>query len=241
MKGIIFMSKDVKSTGSKTPTARWELPPYERQNSILQAAVRLFLKNGYRNTTIRQIAKEINIAPSLIIYYFGTKQTIALAYLKTSLQRLLSQISKIVNINRNPELFCCSSLRLFQTVMGSPTFYRFYHDMIEERLFHEFFFTDDGTVNSCMLILDKRHIQLSPLQRDLYTHYIVPSIEMALWIAAGDNAPAEETRDLSFQTFMSLLQAPREEIDAYCREGKTVVEKILKDHPEFLTTPFTYE
>lgn len=230
-------AKDV----SAPPAARWELPPYDRQNSILQAALELFVQHGYRHTTIRQIAQKLDIAPSLIIYYFGNKHTIALAYLKTSLQRLLQQIAPRVDIQQNPELFCCSFLRLFQTVMSSPTFCHFYHDMIEERLFHEFFFTDDGTVNSCMLILDKRHVQLSPLQRDLYTHYIMPSIEMALWIAAGDNAPAEETRDLSFQTFMSLLQVPKNEIDAYCQEGKKVVDTILESHPEFLTTPFTYQ
>lgn len=211
--------------------------PSDRQREIFQTATRLFLTQGYKKTTVRKIAQTMDIAPSMVIYYFGNKQNIALTFLQTKMQQLIDEVHPLVNISENPEVFCCTAVRLFQTVMASSNFYHFYHEMIEEKLFHKFFFTADGEVNSTTLIMNKYKIDLSPLQANIYSHYIMPSIEMALWIAVGQEAPSEEILDLSFRAFMGLLRIPADEVDIYCETGKTLVKQILEKRPDFLAIP----
>ena len=206
-----------------------------KKDDIMKAAIQLFLEQGYCNTTVRQIAQATNTSPSLIIYHFGTKQAIAHAFLKYKLQEMRSELLQIVDIHTDPELFCCSMVRLFQTAMSSSTLCRFYHDMIEEGLFREFFFTSDEGINASVLILAKHKIKLPPKIANFYSHYIIPSVEMALWISSNEAVPLEETLDIPFRTLMGLLSVPTNEIDDYCIKGQQIVKQILDDHPEFLT------
>ena len=206
-----------------------------RKDAIMRASIRLFLEQGYCNTTVRQIAQATDTSPSLIIYHFGSKQAIAHAFLKSKMQELRSQLLQLVDVRTEPELFCCTFVRLFQTVMSSPSLCRFYHDMIEEGLFREFFFSSDEGINASMLILAKRQIQIPPELSNFYTHYIIPSVEMALWLSAETGVPDEDKLDIPFRSFMGLIYAPREEVDAYCREGRSLVRRLLEEKPELTT------
>lgn len=205
-----------------------------RKDAIVQASIKLFLEQGYCNTTLRQIASATDTSPSLITYYFGTKQAIAHTFLKAKMKELRRELMQRVDIRTEPELFCCTTIRLFQTVMSSPGLYNFYHDMIEERLFHEFFFSGDDELNASILILSKRNIQLSPKKSVFYSHYIAPSIEMALWLSADDGIPDDEMLDVPFRAFMGLIYVPQEEVEAYCRKAKEIVTEILTQKPELL-------
>ena len=48
-------------------------PVEERREEIISAARRLFLTNGYKNTSVSNIATELGIAQGLIFHYFKTK------------------------------------------------------------------------------------------------------------------------------------------------------------------------
>ncbi len=205
-----------------------------KKDAIMQAAVKLFLKQGYCNTTLRQIATATNTSPSLIIYHFGAKEGIAQAYLRSKLQELYKALIPLIDIRTEPELFCCTTVRLFQTIMCSPDICYFYHDMIEEGLFREFFFSNNESVNSAVLILNKRQVKLNPDLLLFYGHYIIPSIELSLWIHAGDGIPDESMLDIPFRTFMGLIYVPKEEVDEYCIKAKELVTQILKQKPELL-------
>ena len=52
-----------------------------KKEMIMKSAIRLFLQQGYRNTSLRQIAQASDSSASLSIYHFGTKQAIAVAYI----------------------------------------------------------------------------------------------------------------------------------------------------------------
>ena len=49
----------------------------ELRQNILDAAKRLFLKEGYHATSIRKIAKEIEFSPTTIYLYYKDKAEIA--------------------------------------------------------------------------------------------------------------------------------------------------------------------
>lgn len=206
-----------------------------RKEEILRTALKLFMEQGYGNTPLRQIASETNTSASLIIYHFGTKQAIAHAILKEKLREVRECVMGEIDIRTEPELFCCAMVRLFQTVMSSDSYRRFYHDMIEEGLFREFFFSSDEGINASVLILAKRKVQLSPELSRFYSHYIIPSVEMALWIAVDKDVPGEETLDIPFRSLMGLIYVPKEEVDAYCQRGREIVCRILEKRPSLLT------
>ncbi len=206
-----------------------------KKDDIMKAAIHLFLKQGYGSTTVRQIAKAANTSASLIIYHFGTKQAIAHAFLNYKLQMMRNTLLQKIDLYENPELFCCAMVRLFQTAMSSPALCRFYHDMIEEGLFREFFFSSEESINPSVLILSKRKIQLPQNIFHFYSHYIIPSIEMALWLSTNNSAPEDDMLDIPFRTLMGLISVPKAEVNTYCNHSKELIKELLKEHPEFLT------
>lgn len=56
--------------------------PHETSEKILQAAFTVLSREGYENTSIKQIAEEAGVAQGLVHYYFKSKQLLVLAVLK---------------------------------------------------------------------------------------------------------------------------------------------------------------
>lgn len=69
--------------------------PEERKNDILNAAEKLFRKNGYQNTVVSDIVKEANIAQGTFYIYFKSKEDVFVAVLDTISDKLLNQILKV--------------------------------------------------------------------------------------------------------------------------------------------------
>lgn len=206
-----------------------------KKDTILWAAMKMFLENGYSNTSLRQIAQESGTSASLIIYHYGTKQAIAEEYMNGKMRELRHALMQKVDIRSEPELFCCTFVRLYQSVMASPNFCRFYHDIIEEGVFRSFFFEDDVYgINVSDLILAKRQVQLSSNMYSFYSHYIIPGIELASWISEGKKAPEGDKLDVPFRALMGIIYVPKDEVDAYCAQAKNLVDQILAERPQFL-------
>ena len=51
-------------------------PPEERRQEILDAAMRLFAEKGYEETSMSDIAKELQVVPGLCYRYFDSKQVL---------------------------------------------------------------------------------------------------------------------------------------------------------------------
>jgi len=62
--------------------------PTGTQDLILDAAERLFARQGFTATTIKQIGKEANVNPALLYYYYDSKETLY----RAMLQRILGQL-----------------------------------------------------------------------------------------------------------------------------------------------------
>lgn len=206
-----------------------------RKDAIMHSALKLFLEQGYFNTTLRQIAQDSNSSASLIVYHFGSKQAIASEFLQMKLHELQQELVKIIDMRTEPELFCCTFVRLYQTVMSAPAFCKFYHDMIEEGLFQKFFFSEGSAIKPSDLILVKHQVHLSSELYTFYSRYILPGIEMAAWISAGEDAPSDEKLDMPFRTLMGIIYVDKEDVDRYCAQAKELVNRILQEHPEYLS------
>lgn len=61
------------------------------QDLILDAAERLFARQGFAATTIKQIGKEAAVNPALLYYYYDSKETLYRAMLQRILGQLLAR------------------------------------------------------------------------------------------------------------------------------------------------------
>jgi AcrR family transcriptional regulator len=76
---------------STTPARR--LPPDSRRKAILDAAIRLFGRNGYPNVSTTDIAREAGVTAALVHHYFGPKRSIFLAIMTEWQQLALGSLN----------------------------------------------------------------------------------------------------------------------------------------------------
>lgn len=67
--------------------------PQEKQNKIIDAALKSFGTNGYRKTSVNDIAKAAEISKSMVFHYFGTKKDLYLYLIKMCGDIVITQIS----------------------------------------------------------------------------------------------------------------------------------------------------
>ena len=76
----------------------------ETKNSIVEASRELFYNNGYRNTTMRQIAKGAECGLGLMTYYFKSKADIAAIIYTAIRTELHEKLKPIYSYDENPKL-----------------------------------------------------------------------------------------------------------------------------------------
>jgi TetR/AcrR family transcriptional regulator len=67
------------------------MPEAPTQDLILDAAERLFARQGFTATTIKQIGREAAVNPALLYYYYDSKETLYRAMLQRILGQLLAR------------------------------------------------------------------------------------------------------------------------------------------------------
>ncbi|WP_053139722.1 TetR/AcrR family transcriptional regulator [Pseudomonas sp. MIACH] len=79
----------------------------ERRQAISKAAIELFERQGFQNTTIEQIASQAGVSPPTVFKYFGNKQEIILEILHQADQRaIIDTRSRIHEIDDPVEALC---------------------------------------------------------------------------------------------------------------------------------------
>lgn len=76
--------------------------PEERKNELMDAALELFLAQGFDNTTIHDVVKRVGVAQGLFYYYFTSKDDMLEAVLDRyigDLMKLLANIAADKNLN----------------------------------------------------------------------------------------------------------------------------------------------
>jgi AcrR family transcriptional regulator len=63
---------------------------------ILDAAIRLFLEEGYDKATMRNIAKEARLAPGATYYHFKSKEHIIFYYYERSYEEQLEKVEEVL-------------------------------------------------------------------------------------------------------------------------------------------------
>jgi len=73
------------------------LPGPERRESILKAAQRLFAEKGYHGVSIDEIARAVNVSPSILYRHFKSKQMLYDAVLQDMSAQRESYVQTVIN------------------------------------------------------------------------------------------------------------------------------------------------
>ena len=71
----------------------------ERKQELIDAAGRLFLKQGYDKTAVSDIVRAINVAQGTFYYHFKSKEDILVAYVEKDILSLANEFSHIAGRN----------------------------------------------------------------------------------------------------------------------------------------------
>lgn len=86
--------------------ARIMKAPEERKQEIVEAALDLFIKKGYDNTTIQDIAEKLHIAQGLCYRYFKSKQELFSAAADAYASKFMQQIHDSFINAQSPDEKC---------------------------------------------------------------------------------------------------------------------------------------
>jgi AcrR family transcriptional regulator len=71
--------------------------PEERRKELIDTAERLFIAQGYEQTAISDIVKEVNVSQGTIYYYFDSKEDVLVAVLEKNLAAMETDFIRIAN------------------------------------------------------------------------------------------------------------------------------------------------
>lgn len=104
-----------------------------KRRCILEAAIRLFSKKGYEQTSIEELAREAGIGKGTVYSYFQTKRDIVRAFCEDELDYIREELAA----NTNPDTPLREQLQVifmaeFKHVSKNPEFGRLY---LQEKVF----------------------------------------------------------------------------------------------------------
>lgn len=73
--------------------------PKEKQNHIIEAALSVFGKNGYKKASVNDIASAAGISKAMIFYYFGSKKQMYSYMLEYCEKLIISSIGKNISLD----------------------------------------------------------------------------------------------------------------------------------------------
>ncbi|WP_246325295.1 TetR/AcrR family transcriptional regulator [Dissulfurirhabdus thermomarina] len=74
----------------------------DKHDKIVQAAIRIFARNGFFNSRIAEIAKEANVADGTIYLYFNNKYDILITIFEEEIGKIIARVRQEVNTAADP-------------------------------------------------------------------------------------------------------------------------------------------
>jgi AcrR family transcriptional regulator len=104
------------------------MPPAERREQLLDAALELIVENGFGSATIDAVAREAGVARPVVYRLFGDRPALLAALFAREEERALSQLAVAIPAipgDRDPDELLAAGLRLFlEAVAESPNTWR---------------------------------------------------------------------------------------------------------------------
>ncbi|MDF2698465.1 MAG: hypothetical protein K0Q49_21 [Haloplasmataceae bacterium] len=167
-------------------------PPEERKQEILATSRRLFEQNGFENTKISDIVKEIGVAKGLFYYYFKSKEELIKAIIE---QYKIELEIKIKSILSNEEGGFYQKILLFTDMYSNQNELL----LLDEQLIHEII--DSKSFEIDWLVHLKKLIEIGVNEKKLNIKY---PIETTIMMFYGLKYLLEHPKDMNINRFTYL-------------------------------------
>ena len=205
-----------------------------KRQSILRLAGELFLKQGFAATSVRQIAGELDISLGLVTYYFPTKRDMAFELLKAELWESKHLLDRYVDSDEDPVLFSGALTKLQYTILSSPNFAAFYHDVLRDDIYFDVI--ADSGIETYQKINLKYDLQMSDDNMVLYGNFISASMERTLVLYAEKQHLEGSIPDMIFKTYMGRIFGTREFLNECCQKTDQIVARVIIENPQILAS-----
>jgi len=89
------------------------LPRAVREQQMLDAAVQMFSRNGYHETSMDAIAAEAEISKPMLYLYYGSKEELFDACLNRELGRFVEAVREDIDLKQSPKDLLATTIRAF--------------------------------------------------------------------------------------------------------------------------------
>ena len=188
----------------------------ERRQAISKAAVELFERQGFQNTTIEQIAGQAGVSPPTVFKYFGNKQEIILEILHHADQRAISDTRSLIHEIDDPVEALCHLERLltgYALEVMHPSLWRELLPLI-------LFGGSNGLPEGYRAMNDALRAEISELLRELQrAGKLRPQLDVEL--------AAFLLNDYSHLQLFRLVNQEHPDIDAHSTQVRRITELLF--------------
>lgn len=203
-----------------------------KQRDILELARKLFLSQGYYKTSIRQIARELDISLGLVAYYFPTKRELAETIISMQYYGEKRIVCEYVRQMDDPILFSGTLTKLQMTIFNSPVFRRIYLDALREDIICDVIIKSG--LDTYRWISEKYGLGYSDDYLALYGNFDAIALERVLLLYGGENQLVTNVPDTIFKSYMKYLYGDEQFLEDCCKKTDAIVRRILSEKPELL-------
>lgn len=108
-----------------------------KEDAILASANKLFIEQGYKATTMRQVSDDAGVSLGLIGYYYKSKRQLAVRILTLYISYLKKELAKYVDITQNPLLHSAALVRICIEFFYRPIYRNFYLEALAYDIYME--------------------------------------------------------------------------------------------------------
>ena len=202
----------------------------DKAQLILQTAERLFLTNGYNNTSMRELSAASGVGLGLITYHYKSKAELAKACIRAHFRVIDSMVGEAVSFDEDVLLYHATYLRFANWYFLRPQIREFYYECLEGGIYGEYIFE---TVPRTMREINRKYSAgYSDDYILLYGNYVPADLERTLILQKRNGLfpqiSEEDIPTIVFETAVSRFVPDKSMIWAAIQKSITQCEALAE-------------
>jgi AcrR family transcriptional regulator len=199
---------------------------------ILEVSIRLFLENGYRGTTARQISATAGLSLGLMNHYFSSKADLAATVLRIIARQVILVTEPYIDVALDPLFADTLITRALNEFLLGTRWRQFYIESIEEDVFFRALAQSNLTLITAEM--NKYGIELTEDLLSLYGRYAPYNMEKTLVLGKEQGMFPNITYDdiPDYITSASVEKfLPAQDIEEATKRARLYTKRIIKQMP----------
>lgn len=178
----------------------------ERRETILNAALHVFAKEGYHSASISKVSKYAKISKGLLYNYFESKEQILKILIESVLDDEMKTIESILEKPISEDSFIRISNETVKTLKKQPKRWKLYFNMVTQtevqEIMKEEYFTRQVELAEKFLQFFKDKGHKNPMLQMQYFNTVFGGMKIS-YIMDPENYPIDEMEELIIKQFIT--------------------------------------